>query len=377
MIALVKCGVLGFVREKSSAFFCLIFPVLLTFFLGNMLMGLGDNADDPIGKIKIAAYIAADSPQESMAVEIFLSSLDETDDIEVRNYKSEAACRNAIDSGKADAILMFTSPLKITVIEGENIIRNRAVLLMANGFSREYATMSIAMKNSPESLAEAADTARNADAAETQAYTTKQSAGVSRSMLDYYAVAMVIMIAFMGSGISGATDFYNGRRTGTLSRACVSPVRRSSIIVGSIGARAIQGALQAICVMVPSVLVFGVSYADKWQDNVLLFVFFILLGCAVSSVCAFIGLLFKFNPYMPIMVVIWILLFLSGTFSAEIEIPHLTEYLPTRIAQQAAFDLTVFGRHGMTFTYMAACVVVIVVGNALGVMLLKRKGTVI
>jgi ABC-2 type transport system permease protein len=345
-----------------------------------MLMDIEGNADEPIGEIKIAAYSNTKNSQESIGAEAFLSSLDEADAIEIRKYKSYEACQKAVDSGEEDVAIIFTSPLKIDVIEGKDILKNRATLLISEGFSREYSTMLIAMRNSTEVLPETVQSAKVAvvtDAAaesEIRKYTEIESAGVDRSMLDYYAVAMVIMIAFIGNGISGATDFFNGRRTGVLSRTCATPLRRSEIITGFIGARVLQSALQAVCVMVPAMLFFGVNYADKWQNNILLLAFFILLGGAVSSICACIGILIKFDPYMPIMAIMWVMLLLSGAFWTEVNIPHLSEFLLPRIAQQAAFDLTVFGRHGQILICMAACVAVIVIGSVFSSIFLKRKG---
>jgi ABC-2 type transport system permease protein len=89
-----------------------------------------------------------------------------------------------------------------------------------------------------------------------------------------------------------------------------------------------------------------------------------------------IGLAVRTNPYMPLMAILWVSLFLSGTFNKDTSIDGLTEHMPARLIQDAAFDLTVFGRDGKLLSVVAVCAVVSAVAAAVGAMLLSRKKVV-
>jgi hypothetical protein len=121
------------IRDKSSLFFVIVFPILLTAILGNMLAEL-DNSDTPIGTINIAVYsVEPETPAsagleehmglsaENAAVSAFLETLSGHDGIEITKTTSANAARSEVKSGNADAAMVFSSPLGIEVSEGNDI----------------------------------------------------------------------------------------------------------------------------------------------------------------------------------------------------------------------------------------------------------------
>jgi ABC-2 type transport system permease protein len=129
--------------------------------------------------------------------------------------------------------------------------------------------------------------------------------------------------------------------------------------------------MQALMVMIPSKLFFGAHYASVWYDNLILFALLVLLGTTVSAVCSLIGLVMKISPYVPIMAVTWFLCFFSGTFSAQMKLEKIA--LPPALAQEAAFDLTLFGQHEKAFVFMVFCALILVCSTFLGTQALRRK----
>jgi len=345
-------------REKSDMFFALVFPIAMVFILGNMLAEL-DNPDTSIGTIHIAYHYDT----ETSAVRMFIDALAEHDGVTV----SEAA--NAEEMGDADAMMVFGSPLSISIAEGEDPYKNRAAMLMAQSFSQEYAAYAAVAGRSPEAFAELLAPGLT----EFPSLTADKDLGVQRSMMDYYAVTMIVMIAFMGGGVGGAGDTFHARQNGALRRVSASPRGRARLFLESVVGLVPLNIMQTVMIMVPSVLFFGAHYAQAWHDNILLFAFFILLGLAVSSVFMLVGLFIRINPAMPIMAIMWSLLFLSGTFAREMTIEGFSEYLPMNIAQRAVFDLTLFGRYDQLLLAMGGCAVVLAVACAVGSALFRRK----
>ena len=406
-------------RDKSNWFFVMIFPILMVFILGNMLAEL-DNSDSPIGTIRIAVYIdeALDmsviedelgfaitempegisgiSPEaapageflagfpdtvqaaehmgriaEAQAVSTFIEGLAESEGIEITRASGASSARSEAKNGDADAAMIFSAPLSIEVTEGENIYKNRAALLIAQSFARQYAAFKTAALHSPELFMEIMNDGIPAFSDMTE----NKDLGVNRTMIDYYAVTMIVMIIFMGGGIGGASTTFIARQDGSLRRMSASPRSRTRLFLESVIGVLPQNLIQAGIVMVLSTVFMGAHYANTWQGNLLLFAYFIVIGLAVASVFMLMGLFMKINPYIPIMAVLWAMLFMSGTFSKDINIAGVTEFMPMNIIQRAAFDLTVFGRSEQVLLVMGVSGALLIITCAIGSALYKRKET--
>jgi len=320
-----------------------------------------------------------------------------------------AAARALVDAQDADAGLLVEAGadaatqtasatssalgISVTVLEGASVTKNRAVNLMAQSFAWESSAIGIAMAAAPQSWSAierlmaaaagaSADDSADASGTDTSAegnasadsafggFTEKVVAGVNRSMLDYYSVAMIVMITFMSGAVGAATFFWTSRRDGTLRRICATPLRRERVFYGFLGYAIITSALQAAMVMIPAKLQLGVSFAERWQDNLLLVALFLMLGLAIAGVFGVIGLYVKTNPYAVMMVIVWPLLFLSGTFSREV---RLDAPLPPALAQEAAFDLTVFGKPERALVFIAGCGLVLAVSTVVATLTLRKK----
>ncbi|MDR3364872.1 MAG: ABC transporter permease [Clostridiales Family XIII bacterium] len=369
MFEWMSCHTKNFVRDKSALFFSLIFPIVLVVLLGNMLAEL-DNPDTPVGTIGIAYSIETTEPYETQAARAFVDSLAGNGGIALAEARDAGEARADAASGAADAAIIFESPLRIRIAEGGDLYKNRAVTMIAQGFAREYASFAAIASLAPERLEGLAAAGLREDGL---ALIADKDLGVTRSMMDYYAVTMVVMIAFMGGGIGGASSTYFSRQDGSLRRVTASPRGRARLFLESVVGVLPQNILQVLIVMVPSALFLGAHYARAWQENLLLFAFFILLGTAVSAVFMLVGLFIRVNPFTPLMALLWCLLFLSGSFSKDIHIEGFSEYLPMSIAQRAAFDLTVFGRPGQLLLVMAACAAILAASCAIGSLVFRKK----
>ncbi len=371
MLALIKRDLISLSRDKGALFFIVLFPSLLVFLLGNLLQNM-DNSDSVIEPIRMAYTVETEDPLALAAVDALASALKDNATVEFAETDDAENAQSRVNAGELAAAVRFTDGFGTVVYEGFDTIRNRAIDSIFRGFSRQAASAAVLGATEPEKLGEMATAATAA----AESLVAQKHFGYRRSMLDYYAVAMCVMIVFMGSGIAGSTTLYDGKRDGTLRRTLASPKNRASMYVQTVSSGVVQCVLQVLCVMLASTLLFGARYANTFADNLLLFALLVLAGLAANAVGMLLGLLVNVNPMVILMPILWVLMFFSGTFSKEIFVDGISNYSPVWMLQNAAFDLTVFGRGEKCLWAMLACGAVLALATLVGALLFRRKGLV-
>ena len=402
MLALFKQNILSMSRDKGTLFFTAVFPVLMVFILGTMLSSL-DNPDTVIDTMDIAYYVDTDDPQIQATTQEIVTQFDAIDQVNFIAAESPARASEQLAAGEISAFIVFSKPFGIEVFDGMDKTQNKAVHAIFTSVSRTYGcvatVMGAAMAGADKDAAPAAASAPGPEGAASGAggpaaapapaaqapaapdlsalsdtsRVQEKTFGISRSMMDYYAITMIVMMFFMGSFMGGAMSFYQDRRNGTLRRVLVSPLRRSSVFLQYMASLIPMNLVQVLMVMVVSTTVFGAHYAATWQLNMLLFVMLLLTGLASSSVSLIIGIFVRVNPSLVLMPVMWPLLFICGTFSKEINIPNVSQWLPPSLIQNAAFDLTLFGKTTPSLWVMAVSAVLIVASALVGSVIINRK----
>jgi hypothetical protein len=156
----------------------------------------------------------------------------------------------------------------------------------------------------------------------------------------------------------------------------MSPKSRASLYFGTVLSFMPQNALQVVCTMLPSILIFNAHYANTLAGNLLLFLMFFIVGIAVCSVFTLVGLFVNINPTMVIMPAVWALMFLSGSFAQDIYIKGFSDILPPRLVQDAAFELTIFGHYEKCLNAIIAGVIVLAISSVLGAIIFSRKAKI-
>lgn len=366
MLNIIKRDLKLIIRDKGGLFFIIVFPTLLVFILGNMLQSL-DNADEGIDPIRMAYVVETTDPFATEAIKSFTTALNENSMLELYETKDAAASQNMVNSGEIAALVRFTQPFSVELYEGFNSIQNRAIDSIFRGFTRQAGSLGVLAQTAPEKLMDAA----NATATE---LVKQKDFGLNRTMLDYYAVVMCVMIAFMGSSINGASMIYDGKRDGTIRRMLVTPKNRVSMYIQNLFGAMPQSLLQVGVIMLASVFLLGAHYANNFGDNLLLFALLVLCSLCVNAIGLLVGMAVNLNPMFFIMPILWLLMFFSGTFSKEIFIDGISNYSPVWLIQNAAFDLTIFGRGEKCLVAMLVCGIILVVATTIGALLFRRKG---
>jgi ABC-2 type transport system permease protein len=404
VFSIFKGAQIELLRSKITLFFILAFPALLIFILGTMLANL-DNPDEEIVSFELAYLIDSDDPLTIQTAETIIEQFDDVEQVNFSESTDLSYAKQQLAEGVLGALVVFTEPFGIEIYEGFGVTQNRAVRSIFDGVARLYGTVGVVMSEMPAAAPAAPgdtaappdtaaapappDTAASASGALTgttfdpadylnapvasQPRVEEKTYGVSRTMIDYYAIAMIVMIFFMGSAVGGASTFYTMRKEGTLRRILASPQKRVSIYLQMVLQFVPQNLAQVLAAMLISTTFFGAHYALTWQLNLLLFVMLFFVGLAVSSLFLVLGIFIRVNPTLVLIPVIWVLLFASGTFSKEIFIPGFTTVMPAYLIQTAAFDLTLFGTVGPSVTVLLVSFGVIVASTLFGCALINRK----
>jgi ABC-2 type transport system permease protein len=364
MLNIVVKEMKEFIREKSYLFFFILFPVLLVFLLGNLLDET-DIAESSIGNLKIEYQLDTQDPYQVAAIERFVKAMNNDATISFRRAEDFAKAKEAVVEDAITAAVSFHGdPLTIQVYEGKDRVKNRTVQAILNGFIQNNKTIKAVYNLAPERLARYQT--ENAD------YTVEKDMGVERSMIDYYAVSMVVMIAFM-SMLVGANAFLGERQNRTINRLIIAPQNRITMFLQKVCGMAPQALIQISIIMLISVVVFKASYGATLLNNLYLYLMFFVITFCMVSLGTIIGLLFKVPPFIIIMPVVSIMMFLGGSYSKETEIKGITNLMPNNFFQKAAFDVVIFGRYELANKAILGCIITTIAALMVGAFLFSRK----
>ncbi len=318
-------------RSGTTLFFSILFPSLMTFFLGTLLENI-EVSDSVVGELNIA-YCVEDEGYSAAAFEEFILSLEEKAVISAEKITS-ADLESAAEKYSAAVKL---SGSEIMIYNGSNAVQNRTVKALIDGYNQIAAAYMTVAETNPQALG-------NIELSE-GGYVEPHDFGRTRTMMDYYAVAMTVTIVFFGSCIAGATSYSLEHADSTILRLNAAPISKTAVYFGKILGYLPLVLVQVGTVMIVSTLFFGAHYCSTLGGNLLLFVMFVCSSLALLAVGVLLNLLFpRMQPWAVLMPIIWVMLFFSGVFHMSGAIEGFSDYLPSQIILNAAFDLTVFSR---------------------------------
>ena len=364
MLSLIIKQIREYFRSPVNVFMGLLFPVLLVFFLGTMLQNL-DIADYDIGEISVQYSVSETDEQSGKA---FAEFLDNIDMIKAEKNNDIQNALKLTDSGDTDACIELKNG-KIVLHKGRNDIVNRALSSVLNSYIAVSDTYYKIASTDPSLL-------MNIDADTEKSFVEQEGLGVTRSMMDYYAVSMAVMMIFMSHMMMGSTAFKDEEKIFTMSRLYLSPLGRTKLFFGKLIGILPSAVISNAVIMLLSAFVFGARYCDNFIGNLLLFLLFSCCSMAATAVGMLIGIIIKIPAEGVIIPLAWSLLFFSGSFSKEIFLEGFSDKLPPYLIQQSAFRLTLYGESGDAVITMAVCLAVTVVVSLIGAVIFRRKKTV-
>ena len=222
MLSLIIKQIREYFRSPANVFMGLFFPVLLVFFLGTMLQNL-DIADYDIGEIKLQYNVTQTDEQSGKA---FAEFLDNISMIKAEKASDEKTALSLTDKGDIDAYIELKNG-EILLYSGRNEIANRALGSVLNSFIAVSDTYYKIASTDPSLL-------MNTDTDTEKSFVEQDGLGVTRSMMDYYAVSMAVMMIFMSHMIMGSTSLKDEERIFTLQRLYLSPVGKVKLFFGKL-----------------------------------------------------------------------------------------------------------------------------------------------
>lgn len=362
MLAVIIKELKEMFRSGDQLFFVIFFPSLMVFLLGTLLEDL-NIADYDIGEIKLGYC----SDGGSDTAEQYFKSLEEKGIISLEYFDSTD---EAIEEIKAERLTACaeSGDSEITLYLGDEGVKNRSLTAMTQGFLYMHQTYTACAANmdNPMRLIKMQPSEQD--------YTKAKELGIERSMIDYYAIAMTVMIMFMGSLVGGGETFFSEVKNKTMNKLYISPLSRSKIFLAKVIGCLPVAVIEVAVIMIVSTVFFKAHYASNAADNLLLFAMLLSAALAIFSVGIFVGLsLKKISPAALFQLLSWIMLFFSGSFSKEIYIEGFSNYLPPYLIQQAAFELTLFGNRTAAAQVISVSSVILAVFIILGAVKFNRK----
>lgn len=347
----------SFYRQKSNLFFVVVFPSILVFILGTLLEQWNISEYD-IPKMCVAYVAAEDYP----AFEQFLAEMEREELFTVDRVETKEEALGQLEEHYTAVLVYEAEESRIDFYQSSEGVTGMTLHTILEGYAALEEAAILSLQNG---VVPGIPSDSN--------YIVPKNLGVERSMLDYYAVCMLVMILFMGGGMSAGMSFYEYRKNGLFLRMAQTPIGKIKAFFMMVLGNLPMIALEIGSVMICSVAVFGAHYCGNLLDNLALILFFAIAGGAVVSFSAIAGLALRINPTGLMLPVSWVLLFFSGSF-ARIKMGNIQQYMPPWQIQEAAFDLTLFGNYGRILQVGGVCLLCSILFCVAGAAVFHKKG---
>lgn len=365
----------NFLRNPYLVGFLIIFPTLLVYILGSFIEQV-QTADQTITSIHLGYYISDEKKGDEQDIEAIQIKglLQEAEKnlegenifFEVPSSKEEAA--RLLEKGELDAYLIYEQG-KLKLYEGTEVYLNHTIKCIMNSMMGQIKAYEVAME---QGISMGNQLEETISPQEVQSYTVSKKLASKMSMIDYYAIAMMIMTCFFGS-LGACMSFTEERHSKTINRLITLPCNRFKIFAGKVISLMPQAILQAIVIMLVSTLIYGATYASDFSGNLLLFVAFTLTGIVASAIGVLLSLIFKKSMVVPLFIVNWIMLYVSGNFTMSTIVKPLCNYLPPYQINQAVLDFTLFGKTKGIWWIMTIEILIIMMVLVLGGIIFSKK----
>lgn len=257
------------VRWRANVFFLFLLPMLLILLLGSAF---------GFESVRIGAVDGAAGP----LARAFLDDLDARPSTEVRRYASAQDLEDAVAHGRVDAGLALPADYDARLRAG------RAVVVRYFGRPESVAAH---LRATVE--AAAADQGRGGAAAQRRVRVALTAPNGSpyrgaTGRFERGAATQLLLFVFVNS-LSGAAWLIETRRLGIARRVLATPTSARTLVAGQVLGRLAVALVQALLVVVGSLLFFGVDWGDPLGTAAVVAAFcLVATGAAVllGSVCA-------------------------------------------------------------------------------------------
>lgn len=349
-----------FYRQKSSFIFSVLFPVTMVFILGTLLEQWN------VAEYEVPAlHIAIVSDQEDPALDQYLAELQSQNMLKFTKEVSLNESLQNLGEPYCAVIENESESNQIVIHQGTDQVANRTLHILF----QSYASMKQAVWKAYENGVSIEGTDMHTDTD----YVKTKKLGIERTMIDYYAVSIIVMILFMAGSIGAASSFHDFIKSGLEARVSISSVSKLKVFVMVLLGNLPVALIEIGSIMLCSVLFFGARYAIGFGANLVVVLFFILLAMTVNAFGAIVGIFFRTDSTIILLPLTWVMLFFGGSFATNVDLGMLTRVMPTHMIQQAVFDLTLFGNYDRILSTGFVMLVILIAFCGIGALLFTRK----
>ncbi|MDY6894614.1 MAG: ABC transporter permease [Thermotogota bacterium] len=242
-----------FLRRRTTFIFSILMPIIMMIMTSYIFP-----QTDMQGQNAIGFYF-----EDSIAKTMFKNQIDELEEQNIFLFNTRDELLNSLIDGKITAgvvvprdfsLKMATGNAELQIIPSPN--NPQAGIMIAESLPGMFAQF-----NSSQNSIKVSSRLTNVDGSKFNYY-------------DFMAPGIMAMISIMSVMTGLAASITRERELGTMDGLMVTPISRGSIVVGKIIAQTVRGMMQALIVLVISILIFHVHIVG----SIWLTIFILILG---------------------------------------------------------------------------------------------------
>jgi ABC-2 type transport system permease protein len=320
---MIKGGVAIFKRDFKK-FLSNPFIILMTLFMPIMYLVIFGNAVGgtlthvPIAVVQEEPYTSY-TPLYIASVEGLqtIAQRDYPRTFDVTVYSDEEKAKLALRDGQVKGVVVFPSPVS----------RDNAVRLYVD--SSDYATPALVQSGVQGVLAQ--------ERATNPLQINKIYGDIK--YIQFFGVGVIVMAIFMTTMFGGGIALIKDRELGIIEGYLVTPVKRSSIIIGMIGSGTIRAFLAGFTIFIVDILITGIIIQSTEDFFLILIVLFITSLGVTSLMVSIASRFIEQQSYSSVAAFFSLILFMtSGAFYPTIGMPDWLRWITVVNPEYYAVD---------------------------------------
>ena len=335
VLIFTKLSTRRFFRDKVSLFFGVLFPLIFLFVFGAISSGGGDNVSFKVALLNQSqTQYSRDFAQQLINSKTFKVNKDVT---------TLATAKDRLSKSQVDGIIILPSDFGKTQ-PGQSYPSGKAQILYTQSATGTGQTLTSVLQGSLNGLN------KKLSANTSQPFVVNGQALNEKRLSRFdYTFAGLLGFSIIGLGIFGPVNvFPELKKQGILRRLHTTPLKVWQYFTATMFSQAITGVISIAIQFVVAISVFHLKVAGNYFEIIAFVIFsiFMILGIGLSIG----GWAKNERQAAPLSnIIVFPMLFLSGTFFPRFEMPHFlqsaTTFLPLTPVIDGLRILTTEGRH--------------------------------
>jgi len=315
-VAIFKRDFKKFLSNPFIIVMTLVMPIMYLVIFGNAVGGTLTHV--PLAVVQEQPYNDHTSLYTSSLQGLqTLAQKDYPRTFDVTVYNDEEKAKRALQEGIVKGVVVFPSPIS----------RDNAVRLYVD--SSDYATPALIQSGVQTVLVQAGATV--------PVQINKIYGDIK--YIQFFGVGVIVMAIFMTTMFGGGIALIKDRELGIIEGYLVTPVKRSSIILGMIGSGTVRAFLAGFTIFIVDILITGIIIQSTEDFFLILFVLFITSLGVTSLMVSIASRFIEQQSYSSVAAFFSLILFMtSGAFYPTIGMPDWLRWITVVNPEYYAVD---------------------------------------